>query len=230
MSTTDKQRDIYVPVGEVFSSMQGEGLNAGRMATFFRVQGCDLACEFCDTKTSWRVTEQDKCTTAEIRSWIRDEVEKYRTGLLVITGGEPSLYAGKITRIVTPMLPDLRFVDVETNGYAHGDEVWLELAEKCAAEGIVFTLSVSPKFGVVKYPFRELTLSENEVTMKLVVSSAEDARNQLDELESLFNWSCRERTFLQPIDGDMGIAKELVRLGLWGCRLSMQQHKIIGLK
>ena len=33
----------------IFSSLQGEGRNVGRPATFIRFSTCNLACSWCDT-------------------------------------------------------------------------------------------------------------------------------------------------------------------------------------
>ena len=36
-------------VVEIFSSINGEGTKAGRLAVFVRLQGCNLNCSYCDT-------------------------------------------------------------------------------------------------------------------------------------------------------------------------------------
>lgn len=41
-------------VNEIFSSFQGEGVNMGQPCTFIRLQGCNLACPWCDSKNTWK--------------------------------------------------------------------------------------------------------------------------------------------------------------------------------
>jgi len=40
-------------VSEIFYSIQGEGLNQGIPFVFIRFSGCNLRCEWCDTKYAW---------------------------------------------------------------------------------------------------------------------------------------------------------------------------------
>ena len=39
-----------IKVNEIFHSIQGEGKYTGVNSIFMRTSGCDLACNFCDTK------------------------------------------------------------------------------------------------------------------------------------------------------------------------------------
>ena len=40
---------------EVFSSIQGEGLQIGQMQSFVRFQGCSLRCRWCDTPENFKL-------------------------------------------------------------------------------------------------------------------------------------------------------------------------------
>lgn len=72
-------------VNETFNTVQGEGLNAGRPATFIRLQGCTVGCPWCDTKYTWKTGG----TRVEAREFV-DSLDLLP--LVVITGGEPTLH------------------------------------------------------------------------------------------------------------------------------------------
>ena len=40
-------------VCEIFYSIEGEGIEIGRLEVFVRLSGCNLKCNWCDTKYSW---------------------------------------------------------------------------------------------------------------------------------------------------------------------------------
>ena len=44
------------PIIEIFDSIQGEGLNLGKQATFIRLAGCNLNCPWCDT--NWKEAKE----------------------------------------------------------------------------------------------------------------------------------------------------------------------------
>lgn len=71
-------------INEIFYSLQGEGRNAGRAAVFVRFSGCNLRCPFCDTKHQDGKMMSDK--------EIIEEIKQYSTNLVILTGGEPTLF------------------------------------------------------------------------------------------------------------------------------------------
>ena len=70
-------------VNEIFYSLQGEGVFTGAAAIFVRLAGCNLHCDFCDTKHE----DYTIFTEEEIVKAISDYPAKH----VVITGGEPTL-------------------------------------------------------------------------------------------------------------------------------------------
>lgn len=93
-------------INEIFYSLQGEGRNAGRAAIFIRFSGCNLRCPFCDTDHSSYQEMTDE--------QILEEVKKYPSNLVVLTGGEPTLY---IDENLIDKLHELgKEVAIETNG------------------------------------------------------------------------------------------------------------------
>lgn len=74
------------PINEIFYSLQGEGYHTGTPAVFVRFSGCNLHCAFCDTDHR----ESKPMTSSEII----DDIAQYPNAqLIVLTGGEPSLFA-----------------------------------------------------------------------------------------------------------------------------------------
>ena len=93
-------------INEIFYSLQGEGFHTGTPAVFVRFSGCNLACDFCDP-----LLQSGKDMTDEE---IVNEVTKYPSRHLILTGGEPSLF---IDRNFVQLFKNHGFyVQIETNG------------------------------------------------------------------------------------------------------------------
>lgn len=93
-------------INEIFYSLQGEGYHTGTPAVFVRFSGCNLKCSFCDTRHEDGVMMDDEAIVAE--------VQKYPAVMVVLTGGEPSLW---IDRELVELLHRAgKYVCIETNG------------------------------------------------------------------------------------------------------------------
>ena len=95
------------PIVEIFSSIQGEGVNLGKPANFIRFAGCNLQCAWCDTE--WK-KPTEKLTREEILSRLDKKVK-----LVVLTGGEP-LMQKELLWLVADLRTAGYTVAVETNG------------------------------------------------------------------------------------------------------------------
>lgn len=97
---------MQYPVMEIFSSIQGEGAMIGMPVTFVRFAGCNLTCEWCDTKESWEQIEPNMM--------VEEIVEKCDKDIVVLTGGEPCLY--DLLPLITALHEHEKLVCIETNG------------------------------------------------------------------------------------------------------------------
>jgi len=98
-------------ISEIYKSIQGEGLLTGTPSVFVRASGCNLRCWFCDTPyASWQPEGSD-CAVDEIIA----QIEKWDCRHVVLTGGEPMLFAELL-----PLADQLRqrdwHITVETAG------------------------------------------------------------------------------------------------------------------
>ena len=100
-------------VVEQFVSINGEGRLAGQLALFIRFAGCNLQCEYCDTK--W-ANEPDAAYRVYTTEELMDEIRKSGVRNITLTGGEPLKQKG-----IQELLEQLRKyreirVEIETNG------------------------------------------------------------------------------------------------------------------
>lgn len=205
-------------VKEIFLTLQGEGVQAGRRAVFCRFAGCNLwsgqerhraaaICRFCDTDfvgtdgtEGGRYADADALAATIDRLW-GTPAERF----VVLTGGEPLL---QLDAALIDALHARHFrIAVETNG------------TQVAPSGIDW-LCVSPKAGatVVQRSGNELKLVWPQVGIDPV------------ELET---WAFDHR-LLQPMDGTDAPAATRAAMALvmerpvW--RLSVQTHKMLGIR
>lgn len=77
-----------LPLIEEFYTIQGEGFHAGKAAYFVRLGGCDIGCEWCDTKFSWKASDFPPSAVDDIVN----KIISFPAKAVVVTGGEPLLY------------------------------------------------------------------------------------------------------------------------------------------
>lgn len=116
-------------INEIFYSLQGEGFHTGTPAVFVRFSGCNLRCHFCDTQHQTGV----KMTLDEIIA----QVNQYPNApLLVLTGGEPSLFIDEIF-VAELKVRTCKCIAIETNGTRElpTNLDWVTLSPKTAFKG-----------------------------------------------------------------------------------------------
>jgi 7-carboxy-7-deazaguanine synthase len=116
-----------VRIAEIFQSRQGEGLLTGRESVFVRTSGCNLRCWFCDTPYASWTPEGDDLSVEEILA----QIERWDTEHVVLTGGEPMLFA-ELVPLAQAIRSGGRHLTIETAGT-------LDLPVECDL------MSISPK-------------------------------------------------------------------------------------
>ena len=74
-------------ISEIFTSIQGEGTNAGKPSIFLRTAECNLKCTWCDTKYTWDWKNFDYSKEVKEISIkeVKERLERFNLRHLVIT-------------------------------------------------------------------------------------------------------------------------------------------------
>ncbi|MEP6671880.1 MAG: radical SAM protein [Chthoniobacter sp.] len=96
-------------INEIYESIQGESSWAGCRCVFVRLTFCDLRCTYCDTEYAFYAGK--KRPVAEVV----EEVLKFDTPVVEITGGEPLLQKN-VLPLMTALCDAGRTVLIETSG------------------------------------------------------------------------------------------------------------------
>jgi 7-carboxy-7-deazaguanine synthase len=206
-------------VKEAFLTLQGEGLNAGRAAVFCRFAGCNLwsgreadrqsaVCRFCDTdflgcdgENGGKFAGAGDLAAHLARLWGPSRARRF----LVLTGGEPLLQLDEA--LLEALRGEAFDIAVETNG-------------TLPVPAGVDWVCVSPKAGA---PLRQTRGDE----LKLVYPQHGAEPERFEGLDFA-------HFLLQPMDGPQILRNTTAAIGYclahprW--RLSLQTHKIIGVK
>lgn len=206
-------------VKELFLTLQGEGVQAGRRAVFVRFAGCNLwsgreadradaVCQFCDTDFvgtdgdgGGKFADAAALASAVKTAWGPGEALRY----VVLTGGEPMLQV------------DAVLIDAL---HSEGFEIGVESNGTIAVVPGIDWLCISPKFGS-----EVVQKSGNE--LKLVWPQP---GSDVDEMET---WSF-DHFLVQPMDcADAEPARAaavdfVMQRPRW--RLTTQAHKALGLR
>ncbi|GBD36958.1 7-carboxy-7-deazaguanine synthase [bacterium HR36] len=202
-----------IRIAEIFHSIQGEGILAGTPSVFVRVSGCNLRCRWCDTEyASWQPEGESRSVAELLR-----EVLGYNCPYVVITGGEPFLFA-ELTELCQSLHQAGRHITIETAGTIY-------------REVVCDLLSLSPKLSnstpwyreagrfaqqheqrrIQPEVLRRLLARYTEVQLKFVIEEPRDLQ-EVQELLAQLPPVPRERILLMP----QGVTSEELReRGSW---------------
>ena len=198
---------IEIKVSEIFTSFQGEGPYIGTPATFLRLYGCNLNCQWCDTD----ISTYEMLSVDDVAEILMTQMEFNNINLLVITGGEPTLQMEEIKRLIKELPEDIK-IQLETNG-----SIFEYLPE--------IEYVISPKEDKEKV-FENYYKYEN-VFFKFVITCEED----IDEVISIKNKYGYDKTiWLQGEFSKDALMADLIRENfprLENIKLSVQTHKYL---
>lgn len=209
-------------VVETFISINGEGQHAGELALFIRFAGCNLNCNYCDTRWANQpdVVYQEM-TETEIKALVTDSGVRNVT----LTGGEPLLQPGMYQLLETMgSLPDIR-IEIETNGSVD-IEPYMTLIRRPA-----FTLDYKlpgsgMEAGMNTENYRYLT---KEDTVKFVISDKTDLMRAREIIEQ-YQLEGRCGIYYSPVFGRIRpaeIVDDMIEHRLNGVHMQLQMHKFI---
>lgn len=202
---------------EVFSAIQGEGLNVGTRQIFIRFGFCDLRCHFCDSAHTWIApqtcqierspglrdfeTHPNPVSLASLLDWVKRQNQPGLHDSVSLTGGEPLLH----TSFLTQFLPQVRQqtglpIYLETGGH-RPDQLLMILPY---LDSVGMDLKLPSVSGETLWPAHRKFLShcraaQVNVFVKIIVSS----RTNIDELvqaaQLVAAVSPEVPVFLQPV-------------------------------
>jgi len=131
----------------------------GRPALFVRFTGCNLSCELCDTKYSWKPGELE-CTDHDPEA-VREMI--FDSNRIVFTGGEPLLSANmKRMMELTDNFSFAKDYEIETNGTILPSDGILDRLNDRRVR-----LNISPKFNV----YQERAVDTTPVLVDRIMNS-----------------------------------------------------------
>ncbi|NEO78742.1 7-carboxy-7-deazaguanine synthase QueE [Moorena sp. SIO4G3] len=213
---------------EVFSAIQGEGLNVGTRQIFIRFALCDLRCHFCDSFHTWAVPPQcqveqtpgkrdfetypNPVPLRSLLKWV-DRQNKHRLhDSISLTGGEPLLH----TPFLVEFLPELRQLTglpiyLETGG--HRPEEMARVLPYLDSVGMDIKLpSVSGenRWAAHREFLKVCHNSSVEVFVKLIIDYHTDPTDLEQSADLVAALSPEIPVFLQPVTPVEGSGQPIV--------------------
>lgn len=138
-----------LPLVESFCSLQGEGCYSGKAAYFIRLGGCDVCCEFCDSRSTWNMQRFPQISVEKIVA----EAVASGVGTAIVTGGEPLIH--NLDSLCTQLKEKgiLCFLETAGNHPLSGEWDWICLSPKLNRPPLVENLRRANELkAIIKHP------------------------------------------------------------------------------
>jgi len=220
-------------VKSIFKTIQGEGVFVGTPSVFIRLGGCNLQCKFCDT-------EFEDFTQMKIAEILQQAIALNANkthNLAVITGGEPFLQ--NIAPLCENLLRHNFAVQIETNGTIFRPippEVCIICSPKNTGRGYgKIRPDLLDRLSAIKFIISASNpLYQDIPAIYTHKQNRQDKRDKHDsqDKEPMQNID----VYLQPMDEydkaknqrNVEYTRKLAEQ--YGCKISIQLHKILGIQ
>ena len=208
----DNLNNTTLNITEIFYSLQGEAKEVGIPTVFVRLTGCPLRCNYCDTTYAFKGNNP-----LSIES-IMEQVAKYNTHYVCVTGGEPMAQSNCLILLDTLIEAGYK-VSMETSGS-------IDISPVNKKVSVVMDLKTPSSTEQSQNRYENIALLESKDQLKFVIASRSD-----------FDWCCSilenydvlsDVLFspvyesLKPVDlADWILEKQL------NVRLQVQLHKLL---
>lgn len=163
---------LELPLVEEFFTIQGEGYHSGEAAWFIRIGGCDVGCNWCDSRFSWDPAMHPPTPVDDI---VEHALESGARSV-VVTGGEPLMWN------LDPLCEGLKQGGLKT---------FIETSGAYRLSGAWDWICLSPKVNMP--PGKEICLKANE--LKVIIETRDDFK-WAAKYRRLVTPQCR--LYLQP--------------------------------
>jgi len=208
----DNLNNTTLNITEIFYSLQGEAKEVGIPTVFVRLTGCPLRCNYCDTAYAFKGNNP-----LSIES-IMEQVAKYNTHYVCVTGGEPMAQRNCLILLDTLIEAGYK-VSMETSGS-------IDISPVNKKVSVVMDLKTPSSTEQSQNRYENIALLESKDQLKFVIASRSDfdwccsILESYDVLSDVLFSPVYEN--LKPVDlADWILEKQL------NVRLQVQLHKLL---
>ena len=208
----DNLNNSTLNITEIFYSLQGEAKEVGIPTVFVRLTGCPLRCNYCDTAYAFKGNNP-----LSIES-IMEQVAKYNTHYVCVTGGEPMAQSNCLILLDTLIEAGYK-VSMETSGS-------IDISPVNKKVSVVMDLKTPSSTEQSQNRYENIALLESKDQLKFVIASRLDFDWCCDILQ---NYSVDSEVLFSPVYESL----KPVELADWilekqlNVRLQVQLHKIL---
>ncbi|AFZ42533.1 Radical SAM domain protein [Halothece sp. PCC 7418] len=242
---------------EVFSAIQGEGLNVGTRQIFVRFGGCDLRCHFCDSEQTWEKISQcriektsgqrdfevyaNPVTQEQLLSWIRQQNQNHLHDSISLTGGEPLLHAKFLQQFLPQLKAEVALpIYLETGGHRPQQVSLLLDYIDCIGMDMKLPSVSGEKHWQAHADFLRVCIPQTNLFVKLIVSDQTSEEDLVQARSIIAKINAEIPVILQPAtpisreaifppNPEQVLAWQgLLKESLFRVRVIPQTHKMIG--